>query len=138
MVEKIVKFIVADDEPLDSAVFEGTAPGQSRARRDRVGRNTKPALVRVGSGRQRVGLTQREVAVILRLSTRAIRNIERRAMKKLLTDPELRQAWRDYLSGQLDESEMALMPEEVDALLGLVRTAEEGIVLRKVLRMLKA
>jgi DNA-binding transcriptional regulator YiaG len=134
MVAKIVKFVTVDDESLDSAVFEGTAPEQSRTPRDRTDSSTKPSLVRVASSRQRVGLTQREVAVLLRVSERAVRNIERRAIKKLFADPGLRQAWQDYLNGNLEEDGLALTPEEAEALLGLVRTLEEWLVVRKVLR----
>ena len=138
IVEEILQFVVTDDEPLDSAVFEAKPPGPNRARRDqspRKGKTPAPCAGYLGRG---LGLTQREVGVLLRLSERAIRNIERRALKKLLANSELRQAWQDYLSGELEEGGVVLTTEEIDALLGLVRTPEEGLVLRRVLRMLLA
>ena len=45
-------------------------------------------------------LTQAETARMLGLSERAVRNIERRALAKLLRHPQLRQLWREYLAGK--------------------------------------
>jgi hypothetical protein len=85
-------------------------------------------------------LSQREVAMILRISERAVRAIERRALEKLRRSPLLRDVWAEHtgkdrlaepeLEGQ-QESELS--PEEVAALFGLVRTEEERRALAKVL-----
>ena len=138
MVGEIVQFVLTDEEMFDSPIFEATVSRQNRARRHKPGRGPKPAFVRDGFTGQPFGLTQREVAVILRVSERAVRNIERRAIKKLLAHPELRQAWQDYLSGQLDEGGLSLTPEEVEALLSLVRTPEEKLVIQKLLWLMQA
>lgn len=138
MVGKILQFVLTDGEMFDWRVFEGTVSRHKLAHRPKASRRLKPAFVRAGSTGQPCGLTQREVAIILRVSERAVRNIERRAIKKLLAHAELRQAWQDYLSGQLDEGELSLTPEEVYALLGLVRTPEEAFVIRKVLWSIQA
>lgn len=108
---------------------------QARAERQRRWRTARKPLVRAGE--QPVGLTQREIALVMKLSERAVRQIERRAVRKLLAHPELRQAWQDYLSGQLEEDEGVLTPEEVEALLSLVRTPEEKFVIQKVLRLMQ-
>lgn len=137
MVGKILQFVFMDEGTHDSLVFEATLHKSNHARRDSRGGRPKAAFVRTGSTGQRIGLTQREIATILRVSERAVRNIERRAIKKLLAHPGLRQIWKDYLSGQLDEGELALTPREVEALFGLVRTREEWLVVRKVLRVMR-
>lgn len=137
-VGKILQFVLANEEIFDPPVFEaGIRKSKHPGREGQSGVGKRP-LVRAVSAGQRLGLTQREIATILRVSERAVRNIERRAVKKLLAHPELRQVWRDYLSGQLEEGEAALTPQEVKALLGLVRTPEEKFVIQKVLRAIQA
>ena len=79
-------------------------------------------------------LTQKEVGLLLGMSERAVRAAEKRALQKLRQHPLLRQLWQDFLAGELDESWIELTPEEVQAVLGLVRTAEERRVVLKILR----
>jgi hypothetical protein len=78
--------------------------------------------------------------MILRISERAVRAIERRALEKLRRSPLLRDVWAEHIGGhRLTEPELeeqrdsALSPEEVAALFGLVRTEEERRALAKVL-----
>lgn len=112
---------------------------EARAQRVAAGRTgTKPTL---RAGRREPGkggaLTQKEVALLLKISERAVRLVERRAMQKLLNHPSLRQVWRRYLAGELDEGERNLTPEEIGVLFKLAHTAQEWLVLRKVTRMVR-
>ena len=85
-------------------------------------------------------LSQREVAMIMKISERAVRAIERRALNKLRRHPSLREFWAEFTSGRrleklgLEEAEgTELTPAEVAALFGLARTDEEKQALRKLL-----
>jgi hypothetical protein len=80
------------------------------------------------------GLTQAEVAVFLRISERAVRAIERRAIRKLAQHPELQALWRQYLAGELSEDRHNLSEAEIEALLGLARSQAE---LETILRVLE-
>src|ERR1035437_6129792 len=61
--------------------------------------------VRAGSAERQLGwLTQREVAMILKISERSVREIERRAFDKLRRHPALRDFWREYRTGEVEES----------------------------------
>jgi hypothetical protein len=82
-------------------------------------------------------LTQREVAVLMDLSERAVREIEHRAVQKLRNDPRLREVWRQYLAGELDEEQSTLTREEIKALFNLAVTQEEWRVIEKVLRLIQ-
>ena len=99
--------------------------------------NRKPTIrVRRGSGEAAVGLlTQKEVAAVLGLSVRAIREIERRAFEKLRRHPALRRFWREHGIGDVDESfaPSALDRPEIAALFGLTRTSLERSALRRLL-----
>ena len=83
-------------------------------------------------------LSQREVAMIMRISERAVRAIELRAIQKLRRDPKARRLWAE-LTGErmepdLEEGEgTALTPTEINALTGLTRSAEERLALKKLL-----
>ncbi len=83
------------------------------------------------------GLTQREVAVMLKISERAARELERRAIRKLAQHPQLREIWRQYLAGELDEQTHHLSAAEIQALLGLVRSRAERETLLKVLAIIQ-
>jgi Sigma-70, region 4 len=76
------------------------------------------------------GFTQAETAFLLGLSQRAVRQIERRALAKLMRHPKLRQMWGQYLSGTLDEAFVALSEPEMEALLGLARNQAEYQILK--------
>ncbi len=41
--------------------------------------------------------------MVLKMSERGVREVERRAFKKLRDHPLLKQIWRQYLAGGLDE-----------------------------------
>jgi len=71
------------------------------------------------------GFTQREVAFLMGLSDRAVRTIERRALRKLAQHPKLRELWRQYLAGELTEDGYTLSEPEIEALLGLARSQAE-------------
>src|SRR5439155_844453 len=95
----------------------------------------KPTIrVRRGSGEAAVGLlTQKEVAAVLGLSVRAIREIERRAFEKLRR--ALRRYWREHGTGDVEENVApgGLARLEIVALLGLTQTPLERRALRKLL-----
>ena len=106
----------------------------------------KPTIrVRPGSGeRERGLLTQREVAMIMNISERAVREIERRAFDKLRRHPVLRDFWSEHETGEIREAAprtartWALSEAEVAAVLGLARTPEERHVLRKLITLTQA
>jgi hypothetical protein len=77
------------------------------------------------------GLTQREVAIVRGISERAVREAEKRAIRKLQQHPLLRHIWQQSLIGELDERLMRLGPNEIDALFGLARTKEEWRLVRR-------
>jgi len=115
------------------------------ARRDRAAyRNLprKPSMrVWRGSAEAAAGLlTQAEVAAVLGISVRAVREIERRAFAKLRRHPALRRFWREYLTGNVEESARCqdLSRSEINALFRLARTALERRALRKLLAVILA
>jgi Fic family protein len=83
------------------------------------------------------GLTQREVALLLGLSERGVRAIERRALRKLAQHPQLREIWRQFLAGELTEQACRLSAPEIEALWGLARSRAERETLRKVLAIVQ-
>jgi len=87
-------------------------------------------------GRTAGGLTQREVAVMLKITERAVRAIERRALRKLAQHPQLREIWHNYLTGELSEQACRLSASEIRALLGLARSGAERETLLKVLAII--
>jgi hypothetical protein len=80
-------------------------------------------------------LTQKEVAMLLGISERAVREIEHRALRKIRRHPLMREVWRQYLAGELDEHQLMLTPAEIEALFNLVSSTEERHLLQKVLRL---
>jgi hypothetical protein len=82
--------------------------------------------------RELLGLTQREVGLILGLSERAVRKVEKRALAKLRAHPELRRIWSE-IGGPLDEGFVPLTTQEVEALLNLTQTPEELGLMYKVI-----
>ena len=111
---------------------------EARQQRAMSGAPRKPTMrVRRGSGEAAAGLlTQEEAAVVLRLSVRAIRNVERRAIEKLRRG--LRRFWREHVSGDVEETSASddLLPEEVAALFNLTTTPMERQALKRVLAAL--
>jgi hypothetical protein len=106
---------------------------QARAQRERTAWKARKPIVRAGQAGP--GLSQKEIGLLLRISERAVRQIERRAIEKIKRDPQLYHVWQKYLAGELDEGQTVLTVGEVEALFGLVRTPEEWLVIRKVLRL---
>ncbi len=99
----------------------------------------KPTIrVRPGSPEAASGfLSQREVALVLGISVRAVREIERRAFEKLRQHPALQELWREWKTGVTETSGSAgaseLTSEEIKSLFGLARTTEELRVLQKLI-----
>ena len=111
---------------------------EARAERARLGGTVKKPVWRVrrpASGTGTGPLTQREVAALLNMSERAVREVEHRAIQKIRNHPLIREIWQQYLSGELDEEHLLLTQDEVEALFNLARTAEEERVVRKILAL---
>ncbi len=108
---------------------------EARAQRELMGRTARKPIVRA-AGAGQFGLSQKEVALIMKLSERAVRQIEKRAIRKLAQHPVLRRVWKEYL-GDLNEDEAVLTPEEIEVLFGLAYTTEERLVIRKLLKLLQ-
>ena len=47
----------------------------------------------------------------------------------------MREVWRQYLNGELDEAQLLLTPAEIEALFNLVSSTEERRLIQKVLRL---
>jgi len=108
---------------------------EARAQRAKLGRMIRKPFVRVARSEAGIGagLTQREVAEILHMSERGVREVERRALRKLLNHPLLRQIWQLYLAGELEEQQWVLTAKEKEALIGATRNAQERRLLQRVL-----
>ena len=98
--------------------------------------------VRPGSAEKQLGcLSQKEVATILRISERAVREIERRAFDKLRRHPALKNFWREWQTGEIKETasrvskQWTLSRAEVVAVYALAGTPGERQALRKLLAM---
>lgn len=116
---------------------------EAEARRRRAAQIAPPskALIRVrrpsGTGEQ-LQFTQKEVALLLRISERAVREIEKRAVEKLRRHPVLRRLWREWQTGEIKEGSSSatgqqLSRSDIAALYGLVRTPAERELLSKLL-----
>ncbi len=116
---------------------------EEEARRKRAAQGVpprKPTIrVRPGSGERELGLlTQREVAVILKISERAVRAVERRAFDKIRRHPAMRDFWHEWTSGEIKEASVwALTGAEVAAVYGLARSPAERQALSKLLAVLR-
>jgi hypothetical protein len=99
----------------------------------------KPTIrVRAGSGERELGLlSQKEVAMILRISERAVREIERRAFEKIRK--HLKQFWSEFTTGNIKEvkaswsNRCVLSQAEVAAIYRLARTSTERQAVKKLL-----
>jgi hypothetical protein len=121
---------------------------EAEARRKRAALGIQPkkptVRVRAGSPEHQAGLrSQQEVAIILRLSTRAVRAIERRAIQKLRNHPALQEFWREW-TGEMEEAasyaagQWDLSQSEIAALYGLAKSPAELEVLRKLIALIQA
>lgn len=151
------------------AVFTGPEPGQqiwrstgltnreqalalareweTQARRERAARGRiphKPTMrVRPSGAEKAVGLlSQREVAAVLKISERAVREIERRAFSKLRR--ALRTFWREHASGEVEEGRrpetdgVDFTSTEISAMFAKTRNEFEREALRKLLGLIGA
>ena len=111
---------------------------EAQARQQRAAwRGFHKPVLRVRPSDSGGSLTQEEVALLLKMSVRGVREVERRAFEKLRSHPRLKEIWRQYLSGNLDEqAQPPLTHAEIDALWAGVHTPAEQSVVRKVLRLI--
>lgn len=77
------------------------------------------------------GLSQKEIAFLLQMSERAVRNIEKRALAKLRQHPALREYWSEHTGLAVEQSEEGLTTKEMVALLGLAKSPFEPALLRR-------
>jgi hypothetical protein len=91
--------------------------------------------VRWGAGRGGTGLTQKEVALVMGMSERGVRAVERRALDKLRRHPALRAIWGEWIG---EGEDVELTDAEVAAIYGLARTRAERRVLDKLMAVLAA
>jgi hypothetical protein len=97
----------------------------------------RPGSVEKGLG----GFSQQEVAAIMRISRRTVREIERRALAKLRSHPALQDFWREWTTGQIKETALRVSKQwtlsrvEVAAVYALARTTVERQALRKLLAL---
>jgi hypothetical protein len=117
---------------------------EKTARRERAAQANLPVLRgRRGSPESGPGLTQREVALVLRISERAVREIERRAIEKLRRSPTLRAIWAEWEGEGIGEGvapaeDLELTDAEIAAVYGLVQTPDEQRVLDKLMALVSA
>jgi hypothetical protein len=111
---------------------------EKEARREREAAKAAGVVTPV-TGKLSLGLTQREVAALLRISERTVRNTERRAIMKLSRHPLLKAIWKEFTESRSsteigpDWDSQVLSAEEKAALLGLARSPLELQALRRVL-----
>jgi hypothetical protein len=102
----------------------------------------KPTIrIRPGSAERAAGLlSQKEVAAIMKISERAVRETERSTFEKIRNHPLMRQFWREWEGCKIDEaalgSDWQLSDDEIVAVYNLARTPEERKVLRKVMALM--
>ena len=122
---------------------------EQRAKRKRLAQGVvaaKPSIrVRPGSGEETLGLlTQAQVALILRISQRSVREIERRAFEKLRRHPALKRFWREHERGEIKEAasqpsgRWQLTQTEITAVYALARTPIERQALSKLIALTQA
>ncbi|MHC1766163.1 MAG: sigma factor-like helix-turn-helix DNA-binding protein [Verrucomicrobiia bacterium] len=129
------------DRTAAQAVADEWAAEAKRKRTVQGGPPRKPTIrVRPGSGEHAQGLlSQSEVAALLRISERTVREIERRAFEKLRNHPALRRFWREWQTGKVGEAivpptaEWDLSTSEITALLSLARMQIERHALMKLI-----
>jgi len=121
---------------------------EAKARRGQAVQPPSPGKatirVRPGSAERAVGmLSQAEVGLILGLSERTVREVEKSAFDKLRRHPALRDLWREWTTGEIKEAgmgasaEWALSRAEIAAVYDLARTDEERQALEKLIAMVR-
>ena len=119
---------------------------EAEAKRKRSVQGSEPnrltIRVRPSSAEKELGcLSQKEVAAILRMSERAVREIERGAFEKLRRHPALKNFWREWQTGKIKETALraakqwALSRVEVAAVYAMAKMPEERQALRKLLAL---
>lgn len=119
---------------------------EADAKRKRAAQGAVPTRltirVRPGSAEEELGcLSQKEVAAILRMSERAVREVERRAFEKLRRHPALKDFWREWTTGQIKETALRVSKQwtlsrvEIAAVYALAETPAERQALRKLLAL---
>ena len=119
---------------------------EQEARRKRAAQGAaprKPTIrVRPGSAEHEAGLfSQAEVGAILKISERTVRAIVQRAFYKLRRHPGLRDFWREWLVGEVEEAASqalagwVLTRAEIAAVYALAGTPTERQALRKLLAL---
>jgi len=90
------------------------------------------------------GFSEEEIAAILRVSVRTVREDTKRAFARLRRNPLLRQLWREWLGDEVQEAFEAtgtdgrLSQQEIDAVLAMANTPLELRALRKLIRLASA
>ena len=119
---------------------------EAEAKRRRAAQPAAPPKltirVRPGSAEKELGcLSQKEVAAILRMPERAVREVERRAFEKLRRHPALKDFWREWTTGQIKETALRVSKQwtlsrvEIAAVYALAETPAEQQALRKLLAL---
>lgn len=119
---------------------------EADAKRKRAAQGAAPTKltirVRPGSAEKELGcLSQKEVAAILRMSERAVREVERRAFEKLRRHPALKDFWREWTTSQIKETALRVSKQwtlsriEIAAVNALAKTPAARQALRKLLAL---
>ena len=110
---------------------------EADAKRKRAAQGAVPPRLTIRVRPGSTCLSQKEVAAILRISERAVRQIERTAIEKLRRHPVLQGIWREWETGEMKEaisrgsSQSALSRAEIAAIYALTRTPAERQAVRK-------
>ena len=96
--------------------------------------------IRPSSERSHGGqFTQREIAILMGLSERAVRDIEKRALRKLKQHPALRALWRELVGeGATSTVDLELTDAEVAAICDLAQTRVERRAVDKLMALVCA
>jgi hypothetical protein len=119
---------------------------EAAAKRKRADQGAAPPTltirVRPGSAVKGLGgFSQQEVAAIMRISRRTVREIERRALAKLRNHPALQDFWREWTTGDIKETRLPVVKQwvlsraEIVAVNALAETPIERQALRKLLAL---
>src|SRR5664279_1030337 len=117
---------------------------EADAKRKRAAQGAVPTRltirVRPGSAEKGLGcLSQKEVAAIMGMSERAVREVERRAFEKLRHHPALKNFWREWQTGEIKETALRaakqwpLSRSEIAAVYALAQTRVERQALSKLI-----
>jgi hypothetical protein len=119
--------------------WEAAEQQKRAAQRHPSGKEKEPASPgRLTSG---CGFSEAEVAAILHVSQRTVRQDLKRAFAKLRQNPALRELWREWTGGEVEEALQAvsthgnLSPREIALVLSAARTPLEWRALRKLLAL---